>query len=237
MAEEKNDGGSILDDDTAAKLLQEINQGYREWEYEGKTYRTRFPNAAEDAKARTTYAKSFNQNLQEGLLTTKQMMKLLTSRGIWDEDDEKTVSELRDKIAKLEALLAKKEPKDRSKATRKMVEELAAARVELFEKTSSYQDYMNQTVESLADESKTAFLISTCTVKDDGSPVWNSVDVFLNSTESGLVGTATFQFVTFVNGLAENYIEELTEVKFLRAGLMEDGSKDESKDAEETPGE
>lgn len=219
MAEEtKNDGGSVLDEDVASKLFEEIAQGYRSWEYGDAKYRTRFPNAAEDSEARIAYAKQFNKNLEEGLLTQKQMGKLLTSRGIWTDEDEVEVTKLREKISSVEAILAKKSIHDKSKTTRKLVEELAQARVDLFEKTSSFQDYMNQTVEQIAEERRTAYLISSCTTKEDGSHVWESVDKFMNETDSALVGTATYQYVTFTNGLAENYIEELTEVKFLRAG-------------------
>lgn len=223
MAEEtKNDGGSLIDEPVASQIVQELTQGYREWEHGGKKYRTRFPTAEEDGDARIAYARSFNKSLEEGLLTQKQMENLLKNRGIWTEEDEKKVSSLREKIGHLETLLAKKSPKDKSKATTKLAEELAGHRLELLDITGGYQEYMNQTVETLADERRTAYYIASCTTNADGSRVWDTVEEFLRSQDGQFVSLATFHYVTFSNGLAENYLDDLTEVKFLMAGVTED---------------
>ena len=73
----ENEGESILDDPVAEELMANIKQGYREWEHDGKKYRTRFPVAKEENEARWVYAKTFNRALEEGLPTQKEMRKSL----------------------------------------------------------------------------------------------------------------------------------------------------------------
>jgi hypothetical protein len=221
MAEDKKKAeveASALDEITANVLYQEVKQGFREWEFDGAKYKTRFPVAKEENDGNWEYSRAFNRALKEGLPTSSEMDKIIRERGIWSEKDEDEISASREKIGSLEVILSKKDVKDHSKATVAIANELSNIRQSVISKTSEYQGFMSQTVESKADEAKTAYLVSTCTESADGSRVWNTVDEFLVDKRAGIVNTATYQYITFTAGLAQDYIEQLSETKYLRAG-------------------
>jgi hypothetical protein len=44
----------------------------------------------------------------------------------------------------------------------------------------------------------------------------------MGETNRELVNSASYEYMTFTNGLAENYLSELTEVKFIREGKDEE---------------
>ena len=209
---------SVLDDAATAKLIQEIKQGYREWEFEDVKYRSRFPVSQEDNDANWAYSKAFNRGLKEDLPTSSEMDKMLRSRGLWSDDDEKELQDWREEIERIEASVAKKELDDRSKPTVKLIERLMELRGSLMVKSGTYREYMNQTVEAKADEARLSLLVANCTETSDGKKVWDSPGDFMNDKRKGLVNTATYEYITFVSGMSENYLEDLTEVKFLRAG-------------------
>ena len=208
----------VVDEVTASAVLSELKQGYREWEVGDDKFRTRFPDSKEVNDANWEYSRAFNRALMEDLPTQKQMDTLIRKREIWTNVDDDEMTQLREKVGSLEIILSKKNAKDTSKATHKLVEELTDLREKLIEKTGTYQEYMSQTVEAKADEAKTAYLIWACTEKSDGHRVWDSVSDFLADRNAGLVNSATYEYITFSSGLASNYLEDLTEVKFLRAG-------------------
>lgn len=217
--EATQDEESILSEDVASVLFNEVSQGYRDWELKETKYRTRFPTPKEDASARIAYATAFNEALSKNLPTQKQMRKTLEEKGIWGDDEEREIVGIRDKIAQLETILSKKSPKDQSKTTRKLAGELLELRSKAIEASSQLTDFMANTIEALAEESKQAYYVSTCTELQDGTKVWETPEDFMNSRDSTLVNAATYQYITFTNGLAENYIEMLPEVQFMRAGV------------------
>jgi Fe2+ transport system protein B len=221
MAEEKtvkDEQVSELDDEVTRNLFQEIKQGFRDWEFDGIKYRTRYPVSKEENDANWEFSKSFNRAMKEGLPTTSEMDKMLRERGLWSNADDEMIDSKREKIGQLEIILAKKDSKDSSKPTFKLASELSELRNEIVEKSGEYQRYMSQTVESKADEARTAYLVAVCTETVDGESVWESVDKFLTDKRAGLVNTATYHYITFTAGLAQDYIEQLTETKFIRAG-------------------
>jgi hypothetical protein len=219
VVEEKDDG--ILTEDVATILFTEITQGYREWTLGDKKYRTRFATPKEDADARMEYATAFNSALAKNLPTQKQMLVMLKAKGIWTNEDEAELAAIREKMNQIELILSKKDPKDKSKTTRKMAEQLLQLRGDAIEKASQLNEFMGNTIESIADENKQAYYVSSCTENPDGSRVWATPEDFMNSRETNLVSSATYEYVTFINGLAENYVEMLPEVQFMRAGKDE----------------
>jgi hypothetical protein len=213
---------SALDEGVTSIVFQELKQGYREWEIGETKYRTRFATPKEEAESRWEYSKAFNRGLVENLPTEREMLAFLEKRGLWTAESEKELASLRQKIDTIEAILAKKSPKDTSKSTRKLAEELLGLRLDVFEKSNERTSYLSQSVESLAEEARTAYLIALCTVNEDGTPVWATAADFMGETNRELVNSASYEYMTFTNGLAENYLSELTEVKFIREGKDEE---------------
>jgi hypothetical protein len=218
-----HEGGSLLDEGTAAVILSEIKEGKRIWDLNGTKYITRFPTGKDDAAARFEYAKVFNKALEAGIPSQEQMAAKLKAAGIWGDKDNEELSKLREATGALEVILSKKSPKDTSKQTKKLAGELIQKRGELIEKSSELTGLMNQTIEAIAEEARVAFLISACTENGDGTPVWPDHNAFMSDKNGELVNTATYEFTTFSNGLSENYIDMLPEVKFLK-----DSAKDET---------
>jgi hypothetical protein len=212
--EDKSEG--ILDEDIATILLNEITQGYRDWAMGEDTYRTRFPTPKEDADARLAYATAFNDAMERGIPTIKQLERRLKEHGIWRTEDEEELKVIRDKMTQIEIILSKKDPKDKSKTTRKLAEELLEMRSQALEKSSQLNEFLNNTIEALAEEVKQAYYVSTCTERRDGSKVWNTPEEYMNSRDASLVNAAAYEYITFTNGLAENYLEMLPEVKFMK---------------------
>lgn len=171
----------------------------------------RFPLVEENRLADWEYSKVFMQAINDDIPTNKEIEIMIKRKNLWTEEDEKKIEELRGKIDTQLVLLSKMETEKNMLPIESKINEL---RQEIFAIQQERQKYFNNTAESKADEAKMSFLIHKCTeYADNGKSVWETYKDFKNEPDQATVNEIVFQFLTFINGLPADFLENPSEVE------------------------
>ncbi len=197
----------VYEDQEANELMTEIKTGRRVFDTAKGLVQIRFPKVEENRLADWEYSKVLNQAIKDGIPSNKQMTKMIADMELWTEEDDDKVQSLRDEIDKQIVVMGKMA--EGSKNMEKAEEKLAQMRQELLAFQQERQKLYQNTAESKADEGKMSFLIYKCTeVADTGKAFWPSYEAFKNEEDQNLVNTIAYQFITFVNGLPADFLQE-----------------------------
>jgi hypothetical protein len=218
------EGTEIVEEDTiseeqAEKLFQEVQSGRRYFEAPGigRAY-LRNPTVEETQEAGFIYSKDFNKAVINGIETQEVLTKQLVDKGILEDvsKPDAEVNNLRRELVKKEALLAKYDKNNKSKQAKKIATDLADTRDAIFDIELKRREYLSNSAESKAEDSRNNFLISRIAFSaEDDERIWPTYRDFLNETNLALVATVTYEFITFSYGLSSNYMFEFPEVPFL----------------------
>jgi chorismate mutase len=171
----------------------------------------RFPLVEENRLADWEYSKVFHQAIMDEIPTNKEVEAMIKKRGLWTEEDEEKVADLRSKIDIQLVLLSKMETEKNMKPINDKIDEL---RQEIFQVQQERQKFFNNTAEAKADEAKMSFLISRVTeYADTGKKVWETYADFKNEPDQSTVNDIVMQFLTFINGLPADFLETPSEVE------------------------
>ncbi|WP_336784163.1 hypothetical protein [Paenibacillus illinoisensis] len=197
----------VYEDQESNELMTEIKTGRRVFDSARGLVQIRFPKVEENRLADWEYSKVLNQAIKDGIPSNKQMTKMIESMELWTKEDDEKVQALRDEIDKQIVVMGKMA--EGSKNMEKAEEKIAEFRQELMALQQERQKLYQNTAESKADEGKMSFLIYKCTeVADTGKPFWSSYEAFKNEEDQNLVNTIAYQFITFVNGLPADFLQE-----------------------------
>lgn len=199
-----------ITDEKAQELLDEITEGTRIFTADGfGKVKIRFPTTAEKRKADIQYSMAFNEYLEMGLKTTREMEKILRDRGIWTDEDDAAITKKEKELEQKLLLLSKAKTKKRKREIR---EEIAAVREELLELNQQKQGFYANTVESKAEEVRLAYLMYTCTSDAlTDKPLWNSFEEYNDEENQAGVIDIAYQFMTFLRGLPADFLSYLPE--------------------------
>jgi chorismate mutase len=191
----------------ASELMTEIKTGRRVFETDKGLVQIRFPKVDENRLADWEYSKVFNQAIKDSIPTNKQMTKQIQELELWTKEDDDKIEKLREEIDKQIVIMGKMS--EGSKNMEKAQEKIAELRNELIAFQQERQRYFQQTAESKAEEAKMSFLIYKCTEDaNTGKPFWHSYDAFKNEEDQGTVNSIAYQFITFINGLPSDFLQQ-----------------------------
>lgn len=148
----------------------------------------RRPTAEMRVKSQLVYNKAIRDAIESGSILQRQLDDYATKLGLWNDDKRKQVSELQDQLRSLERKLKgganSCESKDDAKVT---AFEMRRIRWELIATQQSVNDLYPYTAESYADDARTKYFVSVCTLDNNsGKPVWKSFDEYLSQSENPL---------------------------------------------------
>lgn len=191
----------------SSELMTEVRTGRRVFETDKGLIQIRFPKVDENRLADWEYSKVFQHALKDGMPTNKQMTKQIEEFGMWTKEDDEKIEKLREEIDKQIVVMSKMS--EGSKNMEKAQEKINELRDELMEIQTEKQRYFQNTAEAKADEAKMSFLIYKCTEDaNTGKPFWSSYESFKNEEDQGVVNTIAYQFITFINGLPADFLQE-----------------------------
>jgi hypothetical protein len=143
------------------------------------------PNQATIAKGDLKYREAYSIAFRNGILVNSEVMKALRERGIWDDEKDREVAELRLKISEMEKKLD-----DQSLSNEdgeKLALEIRGLRLELAAKNSVYTSIVDVTCESLGNEKRNQFFAATCVVDNkSGAKVFKDLDDFLTRSDESI---------------------------------------------------
>jgi len=172
------------------------------------------PPSAEDIRgADWQYSKTYTKCLVEGITTSAEMMDILTRRGIIGPDFEKRANEL---AVDLNIKISDLDDVEEMDKKRELSLEIAASREELYQWNQRLNGPMNNTCESISDDSRLEYLTSRMTQTNDGKMVWDSYDSFLTDRTNALPIKARFEVMLYLQGLDSDFLDQTPEARAMK---------------------
>jgi hypothetical protein len=197
----------VYEEQESREQMTEIKTGRRVFDTKKGLIQIRFPKVEENRLADWEYSKVLHQAIKDEIPTNKQMTKMIDELGLWGKEDEDKIAKLQEEIQKQITILDKMA--EGSKNADSVEEKIAELRQQIIVLQQERQRLYNNTAESKADEAKMSFLIYKCTeVADTGKPLWASYDAFKNEGDQETVNMIVYQFLTFINGLPADFLQE-----------------------------
>lgn len=148
------------------------------------------------------------------LLLRSDVDKFLRANGVWTEEDENTVNQLRQEIEVTLAKISKGGMK-RSEG-RQLALDITDKRREIVRLMSKRQVFDDVTIESMAENEKVDYLIYSCTVyADSGANYWDSFEDMKNDKLSDAYRKASLIVAESVYNIDPNFERNLPENKWL----------------------
>lgn len=177
-----------------------------------KTYYVSTPSARDEAAAKLQQSRVFNQALENGACLRTQLNKFLKARKIWDEEDDKEVEELSNKIqANIKSL--DEGGFDIMEARKKAIE-TNLLRMQMLSKINVLNEHKSMTAEGQADDAYFDSLVASCCFNEDGTKVFKSYEDYLSNSKQDFAVKLAQKLSEVIYGNLD-YVKELPENKFL----------------------
>lgn len=178
------------------------------------------PNNQVIAKADMIRAKRWNDCIQDGIITKKELSVLMEKRGIWNKKKSEEESDITQQIQGLERNLYRgtngKKPKvSDGKAIALQMKEL---RNELRNLIGERLALEENTAESLSDNARFDYFVAMCTFyKDSEQKVYNSLEDYSQRSSDEVAFTAASMLGDILYNLDTSFEQNLPENKWLKS--------------------
>ena len=224
MEKEKIEGIDIVQEKDLKKAEQEIILGYKPItldKFRGKEnveIHIYHPTIGEDSTIADAYAESYNRFLLDPtsrLISRDKIVKLLESKKLWTQEDEKAIEDLKNRMRDLMLKLSQLKSKNlfNSATEARFRIQLADIRSQLTEIIAIKQRYLNQTIEGRAEEDSLKLKLVLCTRFTDGSRVWNSSDDLNKENDDEKINVMKIieEAILFWSGVSQEVLDNLPE--------------------------
>lgn len=166
----------------------------------------RYPNAEEVLKSRCVRISSLKEAKDAGLPSMEDIDKLLESKSLVPEQDDKKISDLQDKVEAQKKILLLTKISGRRAPIEAVIEKLNQEIDELRAKGEAFY-YLSQ--ERKADEASLLYLTWAATHTISGDMYWESFETFEKETDLGLRDFIRIEFSSYNRGLPTEIIRFL----------------------------
>lgn len=209
------------------------------FELDNKTYKVKLPNSKQREEGERIHARAFALALKNGGFLEGNIYKVAREHGLWDDEKEAKMAEVRQELADKERILEEGgiELEDGEKIAQQMKE----LRYQLLVQNFILEEIRSQSVNRKADAAKMDFFVSCCTFDEKDKPVFANLDDYYVRQNEEIVGVATLAFSKIWYNYNENtfkfpeddFLEEFKLIKpapepvkrkpFLRNGVPVNG--------------
>jgi len=167
---------------------------------------------AERYKSRT-----WNEAVQDGVLTKKELSMVMEKRGIWDESKDKEEKKLSKEIVSLEKKLYHGDGKKKPKLSegRDIAIEIRRKRMKLRDLLTEKISMEENTADNLADNARFDYLVAHCTFYKDGTPVYKNFDDYNSKGADEIAFAAATSLSRMLYNLDTSFERKLPENNFL----------------------
>jgi hypothetical protein len=174
-------------------------------------------------------AKTWNQCITDGVLTKKELGKILKDRGIWSADKEDEQEKVIEKLQKLEKklYLGKDDTKKlKLSEAQDTALEMRMLRFQLRELISDKISMEENTAEALADNAKFDYFVADCTYYENGEKVYKSVEDYNQKSSDQIAFSAAGALAEMMYQVDDKFEDNLPENKWLKNHQLvnQDGS-------------
>lgn len=163
-------------------------------------------------------AKTWNQCITDGVLTKKELSKVMSDRGIWDEDKDEQERKIVEDIQSLERklFLGGGDKKRKLSEGQSIAIEMRKLRGKLRELIGQRLALEENTAEALSDNAKFDYLVADCTFYANGQKVYNSVEDYNQKSSDEIAFAAAGALAEMLYQVDTKFEENLPENKFLK---------------------
>lgn len=163
-------------------------------------------------------AKTWNQCITDGVLTKKELSKVMSDRGIWDEDKDEQERKIVEDIQGLERklFLGGGDKKRKLSEGQSIAIEMRKLRGKLRELIGQRLALEENTAEALSDNAKFDYLVADCTFYANGQKVYNSVEDYNQKSSDEIAFAAAGALAEMLYQVDTKFEENLPENKFLK---------------------
>ncbi len=183
-----------------------------------KEYTVRLPNSREREEGERIHNRVFAYALKSGGLLDGQIMAVAREHGLWNDEKEAEVAELRKELSDKEAILDEGGIElEEAKAIALQMKEL---RIKLLLNNLILEELRQESVSRKAESAQIEYFVAKCTL-DGGRTVFKDLDDFYTRQNDPLAQNAMVAF----NKLWYNYNEDIfsfTEDKFMQEYFKEE---------------
>lgn len=187
---------------------------------EDVTVYVKSPTNKQLTEAQIHQAVVFAKALKSGVQSRAGLNESLKEQGLWSDEKQNRVNEIRKILAESEAQLSRgaKTPdgkilsKDDAKQIATRMREL---RNEYFNISSVLTEYDMYTAESQAENGKFELLCCRCILDEEGKPLFNTLDDYEEKKEEPYVIKAASELAKITNDYDKDWYKKLPEIKFL----------------------
>lgn len=174
-------------------------------------------------------AKTWNQCITDGVLTKKELAKILKDRGIWSADKEDEQEKIVETLQKLEKklYLGKDETKKlKLSEAQDTALEMRMLRFQLRELISEKIAMEENTAEALADNAKFDYFVADCTYYENGEKVYKSVEDYNQKSSDQIAFSAAGALAEMMYQVDDKFEDNLPENRWLKNHQLvnQDGS-------------
>ena len=162
-------------------------------------------------------SKVWNEAIQDGCLTKKELSVLMRNRGIWDEKKDKEESDITEALVSLEKALYHGKNGKRPKVSegRDIAIEIRKQRLRLRDLIAERISLEENTADNLADNARFDYLVASCTYYSDGKPVYKDFNEYNNKSADKIAFAAAELLSQMMYNLDSSFEKNLPENKFL----------------------
>jgi len=180
----------------------------------------RKPNNVTMSQAQRVGAKAWTDCVRDGIMTKKELEKFMKEQGIWDdgkdEDQKKIVKEISDLEKRLYVGGADKNSKLRASEGKEIAIQMRIKRNELRDLIAERMSLEQNTAESISDNARFDYLVSSCTFYENGNKVYNSLDEYKEQADGEIGFAAATALASLLYSVDKDFEAKLPENKFLK---------------------
>ena len=197
----------MLTTEEVERYLNCIFTGQSLFNLDGRLLVFRQPGNDIQAKADLVYDKAYKRATSSGMLPIAELEILIRERGIFTQEDEDELENLKSKRFAQEVLLGKTTKiAAKQERLKKIIADLDTKILTLHAKKTSK---LNMSAESKAEEERALFLCWSCITDEDGEKCWPTFESLLNETDIGIRDSILSAFLRFRAGIETKIIRYL----------------------------
>jgi hypothetical protein len=160
----------------------------------------------------------WTQCIQEGVMTKKELEKILEARGIWSKAKDKEQTDILDAISTMEKklYLGSRGQKLKTSDGKKIAIDMRRKRIELRDLLAEKISLEQNTAESLSDNAKFDYIVANCTFDVHEQPIYANMDDYSNRSDDPIAFAAAQALAQMMYALDKDFEDKLPENKFLK---------------------
>lgn len=163
-------------------------------------------------------SKVWNEAIQDGVLTKKELVAFMKKRGVWDESKDKEEERITQEIIQLEKDLYRGKDGKKPKVSegRDIAVQIRIKRFELRELISERISLEENTADNLADNARFDYLVANCSFYKDGRRIYKDFEDYNQKSADELAFAAAELLGQMLYNIDSSFEKNLPENKFLQ---------------------